>query len=75
MPEPRLESNADFSLESSSESGSEQSGWYIRQQPEGHCTIESAPDSSVKQWGPYDSQGAAIARRVGLIRAGHCKPV
>ncbi|MCY7273232.1 MAG: DDE transposase family protein, partial [Phormidesmis sp. CAN_BIN44] len=28
-----------------------------------------------EQWGPFESQGVAIARRVGLIRAGKCKPV
>ncbi|MEM6714570.1 MAG: hypothetical protein AAGD09_17225 [Cyanobacteria bacterium P01_F01_bin.56] len=28
-----------------------------------------------EKWGPYASQGDAIARRVGLIRAGKCQPV
>lgn len=27
-----------------------------------------------ERWGPFDSQGQAIARRVGLIRAGKCNP-
>lgn len=68
MPEPPVESNSELSPD--------RAGWYILQQPEGHCTIESALlDAAVKHWGPYESQGAAIARRVGLIRAGHCKPV
>jgi hypothetical protein len=31
--------------------------------------------SSTEQWGPFDSQGEAIARRVGLIRAGKCQPI
>lgn len=65
-------------------------GWYIVQQESGHCDIVmsaanpspemNAPDSSnaaenPKTWGPFDSQGEAIARRVGLIRSGRCKPV
>jgi hypothetical protein len=28
-----------------------------------------------EHWGPFDSQGQAIARRVGLIRAGKCQPL
>lgn len=56
--------------------------WYIVKQNEGHCEIiasepaedEQAPDV-VERWGPFDSQQEAIARRVGLIRAGKCKPV
>lgn len=35
----------------------------------------SDKQSATEQWGPYASQGEAIARRVGLIRAGKCKPV
>ena len=31
------------------------------------------PDES--RWGPYASQPEAIARRVGLIRAGKCQPI
>ena len=27
------------------------------------------------QWGPFESKAVAISRRVGLIRAGKCKPV
>ena len=30
--------------------------------------------SSLERWGPYASQQEAIARRVGLIRAGKCQP-
>lgn len=29
----------------------------------------------VEKWGPFDSPQEAIARRVGLIRAGKCKPM
>lgn len=56
--------------------------WFIVKRPAGHCEIvpgERAPedsDSTVQaRWGPFDSQEEAIARRVGLIRAGKCQPV
>lgn len=56
--------------------------WYILKRREGHCDIlsnepnkdEQSPDV-IERWGPFDSQQEAIARRVGLIRAGKCKPV
>ena len=59
--------------------------WYIVKQPAGHCEIvqmDSPPvdspqaslPSDKQTWGPFDSQGEAIARRVGLIRAGKCQP-
>lgn len=63
--------------------------WYVVKQDNGQCTITPAssfepmqnadnasPDtsSSLEHWGPYDSQQDAIARRVGLIRAGKCQP-
>jgi hypothetical protein len=53
-------------------------GWYIIQQSDGSCEIAIAPaenlSSGQRQWGPYESQQEAIARRIGLIRAGHCRP-
>jgi len=56
--------------------------WYIVKQPEGHCTIVTKADlppstagEEPQTWGPFASQGEAIARRVGLIRAGKCQPV
>jgi len=59
--------------------------WYIVKQADGHCDIvpsqppTDAPpadtDQPQSQWGPFDSQADAIARRVGLIRAGKCQPV
>ncbi|MCU0565768.1 MAG: hypothetical protein MUF49_04135 [Oculatellaceae cyanobacterium Prado106] len=53
--------------------------WYIVKQPAGHCEIvqgdPSALDTPVEKWGPFETQGEAIARRVGLIRAGKCQPV
>ncbi|OWY65907.1 DDE transposase family protein [cyanobacterium TDX16] len=56
--------------------------WYIVKQPDGHCQIVSdeqvnvEPDPEARErWGPFPSQAEAIARRVGLIRAGKCQPV
>jgi hypothetical protein len=59
--------------------------WYIVKQATGACTIvsggqlESLPGqpnpSTETQWGPFASRDEAIARRVGLIRSGKCKPV
>jgi hypothetical protein len=55
--------------------------FYIVKRPAGNCEIVS--DESVKQsqeseiiqqWGPFESSDEAIARRVGLIRAGKCQP-
>lgn len=55
--------------------------WYIVKRSEGKCEIlpdkqvEGEQDSRiVERWGPFTSQGEAIARRVGLIRAGKCQP-
>lgn len=67
---------------------SDSPSWYIVKRPEGQCEIvpneaaadkESAADKEApdvtERWGPFDSQQDAIARRVGLIRAGKCQPV
>lgn len=55
--------------------------WYIVKRPDGHCEIlpqtqiESKEDPNiVERWGPIASQEDAIARRIGLIRAGKCQP-
>jgi len=55
--------------------------WYIVKRPEGHCEIlpsaqveEKEDPSIVERWGPIGSQTDAIARRIGLIRSGKCKP-
>lgn len=55
--------------------------WYIVKRPDGPCEIlpstqvEGEDDPTlVERWGPFDSQQDAIARRVGLIRAGKCQP-
>ncbi len=57
--------------------------WYIVKCKDGHCEIlpneqiegENKDPNIVEQWGPLDSKEEAIARRVGLIRAGKCQPV
>lgn len=60
--------------------------WYVVKQPDGHCEIirlnstepeplETEDGTELEKWGPFDAQGQAIARRVGLIRAGKCNPV
>jgi predicted transposase YbfD/YdcC len=55
--------------------------WYIVKGNEGQCEIvpsQQAEDKQalgvVERWGPFNSQQEAIARRVGLIRAGKCQP-
>ncbi len=60
----------------------EAQSWYIVKRPVGNCEIVASGEVEagekqgiVEQWGPFDSQGDAIARRVGLIRAGKCQPV
>jgi hypothetical protein len=58
---------------------SEITPWYIVKTPEGHCQIVNLDNDRVRnfpeKWGPYASQADAIARRVGLIRAGKCQPL
>ncbi|MEH1832374.1 MAG: DDE transposase family protein [Nostoc sp.] len=55
--------------------------WYIVKHSAGNCEIlpsDKVEDDNLKiieQWGPFSSQEEAIARRVGLIRAGKCQPV
>ena len=58
--------------------------WYVVKQADGQCAIVPASQienqessdqaSTLKRWGPYDSQQTAIAHRIGLIRAGKCQP-
>jgi hypothetical protein len=55
--------------------------WHIVKQTAGNCKIipssevEDDNSGTVEKWGPFDSEGEAIARRVGLIRAGKCQPL
>lgn len=55
--------------------------FYIIKRPSGTCEIiasEIVQDQQESQvletWGPFESKDVAIARRVGLIRAGKCQP-
>lgn len=55
-------------------------GWYIVKQEAEQCQIISAQalnaleGQSLQRWGPFKTQSQAIAKRVGLIRAGKCQP-
>jgi hypothetical protein len=59
--------------------------WYVVKQAAGDCVIvpvaqlahlaAQSANSLEEKWGPFTSQDEAIARRVGLIRSGKCKPV
>ncbi|MEO0409283.1 MAG: hypothetical protein AAF289_18220 [Cyanobacteria bacterium P01_A01_bin.135] len=52
-----------------------QAEWYVVKQANGQCAIvqgDEAPKS--EHWGPVASEADAIARRIGLIRSGKCKP-
>ena len=61
--------------------------FYIVKRSAGNCEIlplaepsqriaqlEAQNPTIMEKWGPYDSLEDAIARRVGLIRAGKCQP-
>jgi hypothetical protein len=56
--------------------------WYIVKRQAGYCDIipstqtSQEKDSAIQErWGPFTSQDEALARRVGLIRAGKCQPI
>ncbi|WP_036483667.1 hypothetical protein [Myxosarcina sp. GI1] len=51
--------------------------WYIVKQPDSNCKIiesRNTPPTTEPHWGPFENQEQAIAKRIGLIRAGKCKP-
>jgi hypothetical protein len=54
--------------------------WFIIKAPSEQCQVVSAQalgdleTPPVEKWGPFKTQNQAIAKRVGLIRAGKCKP-
>ena len=57
----------------------ETESWHVVQQTGGHCEIFSQAElaqvtDSPKTWGTFASRAEAIAKRVGLIRAGKCLP-
>ncbi len=52
--------------------------WYIVKIQKERCEIialaqNQSPENKT-YWGPFPSKEEAIARRVGLIRAGKCQP-
>jgi hypothetical protein len=55
--------------------------WYIVKIANSTCQVvtqealATTDPESIERWGPYPSQSEAIAKRVGLIRAGKCQPV
>jgi hypothetical protein len=60
--------------------------WHIVKQPQGICEIVPSEQITednqeinnpeiIEKWGPFASQADAIARRIGLIRAGKCQPL
>ncbi len=56
--------------------------WYIIKRPNQTCEVishqelMSIPDGDIlEKWGSFSTQGEAIAKRVGLIRAGKCQPL
>jgi hypothetical protein len=52
--------------------------WYIVKQPDETCQIVddlAVAEAAAEKWGPYDSREEAIAKRIGLIRAGKCTPL
>jgi hypothetical protein len=55
--------------------------WYIIKRSTERCEIVSSEQAGdeqnadiIERWGPFNSPQDAIARRVGLIRAGKCQP-
>ncbi|MDJ0659772.1 MAG: hypothetical protein QNJ42_09815 [Crocosphaera sp.] len=52
--------------------------WYIIKTETEQCEIIELDSDQVPKnknyWGPFPSKQEAIARRVGLIRAGKCQP-
>ena len=35
---------------------------------------EETEEENIQKWGPFETQNQAIAKRIGLIRAGKCQP-
>lgn len=53
--------------------------WYVIKQQDGTCRVTSFTSKQPKtpeqkQWGSYNSESEAIAKKIGLIRAGKCQP-
>ena len=72
-----MSAQIDNSKDLSDRTASEQ--WFICKRYKGFCEIVKSDHkeeilNSVETWGAFASQGEAIAKRVGLIRAGKCTP-
>ena len=53
--------------------------WYVIKQQDGTCRVAGFATRQTKtpeqeQWGSYNSEPEAIAKKIGLIRAGKCQP-
>lgn len=53
--------------------------WYVIKQPDSTCQVirfdsKQTETPQQQQWGSYGSEQEAIAKKVGLIRAGKCQP-
>ena len=51
--------------------------WYVIRQQDGTCQVvdfASKQAKTPKQWGAFATEQEAIAKKIGLIRAGKCKP-
>ncbi len=47
----------------------------LQQSPEDKALLDNTlNENALKRWGPFSTKSQAIAKRVGLIRAGKCKP-
>lgn len=63
-------------------SATENPQWWIVKAPDGTCQIQASGPAepsnteppAPEHWGPFATQGEAIAKRVGLIRTGKCQP-
>jgi hypothetical protein len=52
--------------------------WYIIKNSDASCAITDdlvLAEAANEKWGPYPTRDEAIAKRIGLIRAGKCQPV
>ena len=53
--------------------------WYIVKQSDDTCKVITSDllpkNPTQKQWGEFVSEQEAIAKKIGLIRAGQCKPL
>jgi hypothetical protein len=53
--------------------------WYVIKQEDETCSVESFDTEAAKtpnqeRWGSFKNEQQAIAKKIGLIRAGKCKP-